>query len=188
MSDGPYKSLPMRPAWKKVAEWLENENFDVHQVMDRLSTAVFKDFRSDVPSDVLNLIKYAFVGQLFPDQHLLDLSNARRLLDGSALGALFLDYVSQVLAEGKTGLDGLTDALSVTVEDWNQRAARQIEEHYWRHKDSPEKLTIAVRDRLQMAMGNVSVEGIARVILGIDSNSASEPVRYKGLDDGVSLP
>lgn len=188
MSDGPYKSLSMRRAWKKVAKSLENENFDVQQVASYIDQAVLKDFRRDVPSKVVNLIKSAFEGQLFPDQHLLDLSNARRLLDGSALGALLLDCVSQVLAEGKTGLDGLTDALSVTVEDWNQREARQIEEHYWRHKDSPEKLTIAVRDRLQMAMGNVSAEGIALVILGIESNSASEPVRYKGLDDGVPLP
>ena len=86
MSDGPYRSLPMRPSWKKVAEWVENENFDVHQVAARIAQAVSVDFRRDVPSDAVTLIKSAFdatEGQLFPDQQSLDLSNARRLLDGS---------------------------------------------------------------------------------------------------------
>lgn len=191
MSDGPYKSLPMRPAWKKVAEWVENENFDVHQVADRLSQAVSADFRRDVPSDAVTLIWSAFdsgEGQLFPDQQSLDLSNARRLLEGSPLGSLFLDCASQALGEGKTGLEGLTNAASAAVEDWEQRAARQIEEHYFRHPDSSDQLNVAVRDRLQDAIDHVSAENIARQILGVHSGRASEPVRYKGLDDGVPLP
>lgn len=190
MSDGPYKSLPMRPAWKKVAEWVENENFDVHQVVSRLSEAVSADFRRDVPIDAVTLISSAFDAsetQLFPDQRLLDLSNARQLLNGSPLGSLLLDRASQALAEGKVGLDGLTNALSATIEEWEQRAARQVEEHYFRHPDSSDQLTAAVRDRLQEAIGQVSAEDVARRILGVDSGSASQPLLYKGLDDGVPL-
>lgn len=190
MSDGPYRSLPMRPAWRKVAEWLENENFDVHQVTDRLSKAVFTDFQRDVPTDAVNLIRSAFDAaeeQLFPDQQSHDLAHARRLLDGSSLGSLLVDCVSQALAEGKTGSDGLIDALSATVEDWEQRAAREVEEHYLRHKDSPDNLTTSVRDRFQEAIGRVSAADIARRVLGVSSSNASAPVRYKGLDDGVPL-
>ena len=191
MSDGPYRSLPMRPAWKKVAKWLENENFDVYQVTERLSKAVFADLRRDVPTDAVNLIRSAFDAaeeQLFPDQQSHDLANARRLLDGSSLGSLVVDCVSQALVEGKTGSDGLIDALSATVEDWEQRAAREVEEHYLRHKDSPDKLTTSVRDRFQEAMGRVSAEDIARRVLGVDSSSTSTPVRFEGLDDGVPRP
>ena len=76
----------------------------------------------------------------------------------------------------------------MTVEDWEQRAARQVEEHYFRHPDSSEQLTATVRDRLQEAIGQVPAEDIARRILGVDSSSGSQTVRYKGLDDGVPLP
>ncbi len=32
MSDGPHRSLPMRPGWKRVAERAYNPNFDPVQI------------------------------------------------------------------------------------------------------------------------------------------------------------
>ena len=190
MSDGPYKSLPMRPAWKKVARRVENVNFDRNQVVEQWSQAVTSDFQSDIPSKAFNLIRSVFEsceGQLFPDQRFLDLSNARRLLNGSPLGFILLDCSSQALAEGKTGLEGLIDAVSAVVEDRGQRAAREIEELYFRNPKSSGQLSIAVRDRLKDAIDHVPAEDIARQILGVESRRASQSARYQGIDDGVPL-
>ena len=190
MSDGPYRSLPMRPAWKKVAEWVENENFDAHQVADRLSQAVLKDFRKEVPHEAVTLIQSVFEAgetELFPDQRSLDLSNARRLLEGSPLGSLFLDCAAQELAEGKVGLEGITNAARAAIGDRVQRAARQIEEHYFRHPNSSRELAVSVRGRLQEAISHTPTEDIAHRILGVNPVRGKGAVRYQGLDDGVQI-
>lgn len=189
MSDGPYRSLPMRPAWKKVAEWAENESFDARQVADRMSQAVIKDFRKEVSHNAVTLIQSVFrevEADLFPDQRPQDLSNARRLVDGSPLGSFLIYCAVQELEEGKVGLQGVLNAARAAIEDRMQRAARQIEEHYLRHPDSSRELTVNVRQRIQEAIGHVSADEVARQILGIGVIRRS-PVRYEGLDDGVSL-
>lgn len=42
MSDGPHRSLPMRPGWKKVAEYAANKT-SRDQVRDAVEAAVEKD-------------------------------------------------------------------------------------------------------------------------------------------------
>ena len=44
MSDGPHRSLPMRPDWRKFAEYANNKNFARDQVRDAVVAAVEKDF------------------------------------------------------------------------------------------------------------------------------------------------
>lgn len=43
MSDVPHRSLPMRPGWKKVAEYADNKNCACDQVRDAVEAAVEKD-------------------------------------------------------------------------------------------------------------------------------------------------
>ncbi len=190
MSDGPYRSLPMRRAWKKVAELAENENFAVHQVTDRVFQAVVKDFRKEVPRDAVTQVQLAFAeGEeyLFPDPRAHYLSNARGLVEGSPLGAIFLDCAAQELAEGRAGQQGLLNAVGTAIHERMQREARRIEEHYLRHPDSSRELTVNVCQRIQEAISHVSTDDIARQILGIDPIRRSGAVRYEGLDDGVPL-
>ena len=48
MSDGPHRSLPMRPRWKKVAEYAGNEAFPLEDICDAIVVAVEWDWRKDV--------------------------------------------------------------------------------------------------------------------------------------------
>lgn len=187
MSDGPYKSLPMRPAWKKVAELAENENFDVDQVAERLHLAVAEDFRKEVPHEIINLLDSVFKegeGDLFPEQRQHDLSNARRLVDGSPLGSFFLDCAVQELAEGKVGQQGLKNAAEAAIHDRMQSGARQIEEHYLRHHDSSRHI---IGKRIQEAISRVATDDVVRQTLRIGSETKLGAVRHQGIDDGVPL-
>src|SRR5688572_5457658 len=113
MSDGPYKSLPMEPKWKKVAQLAENENFSRKDVAERWERAQLQEIRAKIPKEVVHLVRKSFERgetELFPDQCLSDLANARRLSHGSPLALLFVDCSQCELTGGNTGMTGLTKA------------------------------------------------------------------------------
>ena len=53
MSDGPHRSLPMRPAWKKLAERADKAAFSAEEVRDALPAALAEDWRKEIPDSIV---------------------------------------------------------------------------------------------------------------------------------------
>lgn len=190
MSDGPHRSLPMSKAWKKVAEWADNRNFESAQVVESLEHAILQDFRREIPNSGFADLKSKFgdrEGDLFPDDRSQAWKDTRESLNGSPLGGLLIDCVEQAIAEGKDGLEGLECAVQIAVRERMLRGERQVEEHYHRHRDSSPSRTANVRARIEEAILQASVDGVARQLLQLDSPRSSHSGKRSGLDEGVPL-
>lgn len=190
MSDGPHRSLPMSKAWKKVAEWADNQNFDIQQVCDRLFKTLVKDARKQLSAAVIDVVHHAFQessSDLFPDQRLHDLSNARRLAAGFPFATSFLDCAEQELSNGVVGNEGLFNSVKSVLEERMQRAARQIEEHYLRDHTSSRERADIVKTRLNSAINQISIEDLSQRVLRTASRPFAATPGRGGLDDGVPI-
>ena len=49
MSDGPHRSLPLRPGWKRTAERADTPAYEATEVTRAASRALEDDWRAEVP-------------------------------------------------------------------------------------------------------------------------------------------
>ena len=87
MSDGPHRSLPMRPGWKKVAEYADNEASARDEVRDAVESAVEKDWRKDISRTLISSIHDVLGGTtLFSEDTLHSIEDLRQTVSGCAMG------------------------------------------------------------------------------------------------------
>lgn len=67
MSDGPHRSLPMRPPWKRVAHWADKEAFSVEDVRASVEVATEQDCREIRSEFLADIRRVAEEPTLFPD-------------------------------------------------------------------------------------------------------------------------
>lgn len=189
MSDGPHRSLPMRPAWKKAAERADKPAYSSQEVGQATSEAAASDWRAEVPDSCVRR-----VGEILGDRqlHLLEHSRAaqfaavRRSLEGAGgLGGLLVDCAEQAVARGKFGGEALREAISDAISDRVSRSAKQMEEHY--HRTSTER-GVNIRDRLSDAMQEISYDALTNHALRVGDRPVQRTKKQEGLDDGVPLP
>lgn len=188
MSDGPHRSLNMRPGWKKAAEYADKGAFASEDVRIASTEALAKDWRVDVPDSLVRSVCDIFGGQdsLFRDQKVSDLEALRQTHAGHGMGQLFLDCNIQAAKNGKSGLETVVEAGASTLAIWGARHARQIEEHYCR--EANQRRAGNVRQRLEHEISGVQHGALARQLLNLDGTAAPpKPKKQSGLDDGVSL-
>ena len=122
MSDGPHRSLPMRPGWKKVAEFADNEAFAAEDVCEAVVEAVEKDWRKDVSPGFLASIRDVLSGTtLFSEDTIRSLEDLRQTTSGSVLGNTLLDHLTCAVSEGKSGDAALQEAMTNTSIDQSAR-------------------------------------------------------------------
>lgn len=63
MSDGPHKSLPMPPAWKRVAERADNAAFESDEIRKALIPALEHDCRTEMSPALLDDVRSLIEGQ-----------------------------------------------------------------------------------------------------------------------------
>lgn len=186
MSDGPHRSLPMRPAWKKVAEYADNEAFAAEDVCDAVVDAVEKDWRKDISAGLVASIRDVLGGTtLFSEDTIQSLEDLRQTTSGSAMGNALLDHLTCAIGEGRSGQAALEEAMTNTSIDQSARCARQVEEHYLR-KSSIEN-TQSVRQRVEEAIQSADFRSLAGQILDPELKSVRRIKKHDGLDDGVKL-
>lgn len=188
MSDGPHRSLPMRPGWKRVAERGANIAFPLDEVRTAIASALERDCRYEMTTEFLEAVR-AFCrhqeGSLFKDAVGSEIE-ALRSVAGFGMGRTFLDNVAPLSAQGIAGLDALVQALTYRLADRTARNARQIEEHYCRNATQPKLQT--VRSRVEQAIGGAPFEAIARRVLDLNTGRpVHSEIKQRGLDDGVRL-
>jgi len=188
MSDGPHRSLPMPPRWKRVAERCANVAFATDEIAAVLIPALHQDCQSEISPELIDGIRRVFDDQgssLFKDNPKPRLE-ALRGVAGCGIGATLLNNVMELSPPGTTELNDFANAMTAALEDRAARSARQIEEHYYRKSTAPR--AVNTRNRLDQSIAASPLAVLARQILKLDEKApARQTVRMQGLDDGVRL-
>lgn len=185
MSDGPHRSLPMRPHWQTVAQRAAQAAFSPDQVCEALPYALKRDILEAPIKDVRDIMSG---GSLFPKLRIEQLEGLRESCRGSAQGNVFLDCAVDAVRDGLTGDAGTETALRNALEDGTRCAVRSIEEHYEREASS--RSAGFVRERLDAARQKLDCAAIARELLSLEKPPAKRSVtlpRHTGVDEGPAL-
>lgn len=192
MSDGPHKSLNMKPGWKKVAERADLAAFEPDQVSDKLMSALQEDWAEEGCDELVRGIK-EIIGDmrqasLLDDSKAGELESARRELSaGHGLKQLVLDSVIEALDSSGDASDALQQGIQNALTERAGRGVLQVEEHYLRK--SNEKRAINVRSRLNQAIEQAPLGDFSRRATGLQTQiSMAKAQKQQTLDDGVSLP
>lgn len=186
--DGPFRSLNMRSAWKKVAEYSQNHAFSLDEISDSIISALRKDWRDEVPTALVSGLFRAFAdtqGALFPQVKAQELEALRVHSAGRSLASLLLECAMHRIAADGVGLQVAVQAVEDTLLQWGSRHSRQVEEHYCRESFSLEGRQ--VRMRIDQGIGRVPIQDLANEFLKV-SEAVPRLVTIKsGIDEGVPL-
>lgn len=188
MSDGPHKSLPMHRAWRRVAEFADNQTFDAEQVDTAVIYALKQDCLSELSPEYISSLRVVFrvsENLLFEREVQAELE-ALRGQAGSGIGITILELAIQKSACDELTPISLEGVLADALTDRLARRARQVEEHYLREAEQPRANT--VRARIERTSSRPAIEELARQISRPDGDAHSlPPLKRQGLDDGVKL-
>lgn len=189
MSDGPYKSLPMKPRWRHAAKCAYTEAFSQDEIVESVIRASHADWRAEVRQALVTSVSavVAPLGQqaLFADLVLSDLTALRRGC-ASPLEASFIRNAIDAVSTGRFGGDVVQFAAEEALCDRLLCNYRQVEEHV--RRDSSIRNAEIVRGRFETAHGQIDLHGLARAAL-----RTGEPLtrrtraRFTDLDAGVPL-
>lgn len=189
MSDGPYKSLPMSRAWKRLAEFAQNDNFEPAHIAEAAISALMRDWRANVPVAMLTAVREVFCGSqntLFNEQRIEQLRTIGEQTGNQAFGRLFLDCAVMQMEAKQTGEAGLVQAAADALLARAARGVRQVEEHYFRKSSA--SLAKSVRGRLEQGVIGADLAGCARTLLKISPAPARRPsLKHQGIDEGVPI-
>jgi hypothetical protein len=140
-----------------------------------------------MPEQLLDSVWRVFCGRepsLFEVQISPELEALRRTAR-PGIGRVILEHAILSAERGRTGIDGLRDAVANALTDRAAKGARQVEEHYLR--ESTARRSQRVRARIEEGIGRAAIDGLACRILKIGHEPYSRPMMHDGLDDGVRL-
>ena len=188
MSDGPHRSLKMRPGWKRVARCADNDVFQVDEIRNAIIPALDEDFKGEVGEEFLSNLDRICSDRdesLFKSDMEPQLEQLREQA-GSGLGSTVLDYANQLSKGGKAGQDTCLEAVKLALKDRAAGGGRHVEEHFLRK--STKRRAFKIRDRIEQGIKGAEIEGLARRILKRDGRKSSTRLQKRqGLDDGVKL-
>jgi hypothetical protein len=184
MSDGPHRSLQMRPWWKQAALRADKSAFDIAECREAMEVALEGEFREELRPSFVKGLKNAYEepGLFSPAES----SHLRTLAPTTPLERRVLDNIAVLSREDAVEMNALVSAIAGAIRNEAPRFNRQIEEHY-RRKSGPGHAR-RERERLDEATARADVEGLARRLLRPDRPRTAPAVNKKtGLDDGVGL-
>ena len=189
MSDGPYRSLPMSPKWKRAAERAYLPSFSKPEISEALQLALERDCRAELSAGLVRRVTGLIMGPddpgLFRDLPTADLNALHRECSSTMEHGLVNNAID-ALHDGLRGDAALQHAAEASVSDRMHAGSRQIEEHM--HRNTSDHWARATRSRLAEAHHGVDVSGIARMLLRAPNAPArTNAVVYAGVDDGVSF-
>jgi hypothetical protein len=189
MSDGPYKTLPMKPRWKVAAKAAYLEAYEASEVTQCIGSAVLADYRAEVSpqleADITRVLAGSEQPGLFHDQQIADLESLWRR-SGSAMEASLLGNAKQALIDGRSGAAAIEQAVQDTLHERCLSASRQVEEHM--HREASDRRARFVRSRIEGAIGQIDSASLARRALGFSKqDSRAAAPRNDGIDEGVPL-
>lgn len=186
MSDGPWKSLPMRQHWKRVARQAENGAFSPEELSEALDVALSKEAEELPLEAVCHVVVPNDQGVLFGPDLDGEFEAIGRDHPGSKVVQTFLTCLREQEARGSSGREMVVSAAADTLAECARDNSRSIQEHYYRKSRAP---TVAVHRRLASAHHLCDFRGLASRLAAPSGSSVSSPrpARRSGLDDGPPL-
>ena len=188
MSDGPHRSLPMSPSWKRFAGQVYNPAVSTEEAREALQAALEEDWRSEVPISLFQKIRVTLSdsqGQLFQDMVPERLQLLQAEAAGHLLGDRLVGQAIRVVEKGQSGDTALREATREALVERAQSGARQVEEHYYRSSKQGE---LEVRERIERVFSELDVSALARRLCETEKGEhLQKPAKRTGLDDGVRL-
>jgi hypothetical protein len=184
MSDGPHRSMPMRPWWKQAALRADKSAFDVSECTDAIEVALEREFAEELRPSFLKVLKDAHEepGLFSPPESI----HLQKLSPETPLEQRVLDNITVLSLDEMANPDAFITAVANAMRNEAPRFNKQIEEHYRRKSDAGHARR--ERERLDEATARADVEGLARRLLRTDGPRTVPALKKKtGLDDGVSL-
>lgn len=188
MSDGPHRTLPMKPRWKQVAQRAFGATYSLDQVSETYAPALAGDWISEVRSPFAKAIQSAVVdgdqGQLFSNQALEDVQSLRSDCR-SPLEASLVDETCEALAEGFRGQAAFEQAVENALNERLLRNIRQVEEHI--HRERSAGRARSTRQRLEQAISGAGLKKLAKDVVSGAPPSRRRAPKHDGLEQGPSL-
>lgn len=193
MSDGPHKSLPLRPKYKRVAERAYKHAFSIAEICEVAESALFGDANIELRGIVRQLIDIVSGSDLFsrdPAQIQRQLKELRVDPAVHPLAASATECTEMAIRQGLDGFAALEDGVSTALSERFNANGRTTEEHYLVERGNGASRFI--RERMWNVSTAMEESGsfvrIARSLLGDRSVSVTRiPAARGGLDDGVAL-
>ncbi|SEJ83395.1 hypothetical protein SAMN05518849_1154 [Sphingobium sp. AP50] len=189
MSDGPYKSLPMKPRWRHAAKCAYKEAYSPEEVVDSVTRASHADWRSEVRplfvSQVRAIVEASGQQSLFSDQTVADLGALQRSCS-SPMESTFVRAAMDAVRAGQTGPSAVEQAAHDALADRVLCNYRQVEEHV--RRDDSLRSAQFVRGRVETAHGQIDFTGLTRALLKTGNPlPRRDRVSSRDLDAGVPL-
>jgi hypothetical protein len=188
MSDGPHRSLPMKRAWRIVAERADNRAFGIDEICTAMIPALARDCRDEMSPEFTSRIRGLFERQetlLIKDDIALALE-ALRHGAGVGIGRRLIESVARISTDAVASVRTLVKALAAVLQERAARSSRQIEEHSLRKSTAPR--ASSVRARLEQATADAPFYALARQVLKLDNKRpARSSGKRGGLDEGPSI-
>ncbi|RWB50980.1 hypothetical protein [Mesorhizobium sp.] len=193
MSDGPHKSLPLRPKYRRVAEWAYKPAFSISEVCEAAEAALVQDANMEVRGVIRQLIDIVDGDDLFSRQPGELQRQLQELRDDPAvhpLAATAIECTQMAIQQGLQGRDALQDGIVTALSERLHANGRTTEEHYLIERGPGASRTI--RNRIGEVSATMNQNGsftrIARSLFGDGTVAITRtPAARNGLDDGVSL-
>lgn len=191
MSDGPHKSLPLRPRWREVAKRASKDAFDRSAIQEALEPALLGDCRAELPASLTRRVLAVLEGtdllSRLPEGQIGQLRAMRDDPSLDPLGASLIECSMMSVAQGLTGRAAFFDAAETALLERSVNNARTTEEHF-RDKGTRNQ-DIKIRRRMSEAIETSDCfSRIARSLGGVSDVTISRraPV-HDGLDEGPPL-
>jgi hypothetical protein len=185
MSDGPHRSLPMRPHWRHLGQRAAQSAFSPDQVCEALPYALKRDILEAPIKGVRDIMSG---DSLLPELRVEELEALRGSCRGSAPANLLIDCAVDAARNGLSRDAGTEAAVQNALQDTTRSALRGIEEHYEREASS--RGAEYVRNRLDAALQRLDCSALAHELLSSEQPPARRSVtlpRHTGLDEGPAL-
>lgn len=190
MTDGPYRSLPLKKPWRDAAEALTLDAYSTAEALERLEYAVGRTFRDDGCDALVDDLKRAFLGDerglpLFPETPNQLVERLAREHPFSDLNSRLIRNAASALEDGEAGASGLKNVIARSAREAIETAFADMTEHYQSQATSLERSRL--KSGIERARNRVGYQDISdRILRGNPATSSPAP-KHGGLDDGVPL-
>lgn len=188
MSDGPFRSLPMRKPWKELAKRGDQETYDIEQLAEAATVALASDFKMEVSPYITHELKAIFEGRdnslLMPDIALQQLEELT-LAAGSVFGKNAVLCSIELISEGKFGADAFHEAIGLAAKMRGLANVLSVKEHALR--ESNQQRAEHVHRRLSSAICGLSEIQLGLRLSNPETTEARQPRKMTGIEAGVPL-
>ncbi len=189
MSDGPHKTLNMRPGWKRLVRRADKAANQQGEVAECVLPALSKDWIGETRAHYLQQVgQYLGCGSE-PLLFAADPSEHARLRQGasSTFEALVADHAIDAVLAGKSGKEAFTLVVNNSLNEWSVRATLQVEEHYQRESNPGRARHVRGRIQSAISANAAGIQGLAQSIVNGTKLPTRVPSKRKGLEEGPRL-